>query len=268
MKGCARIGSLLCLLLMGQSPQVFARSYNCHLPGFILPLSGQIVPRNTKIWIGGGPYAWGATRPVEQGRVKLRGPTNEIGLDFASIETEEFVITILLPRAQLDADSTYELLLLDSMGWTPVLTFDTSDELDSEPPEVPEVTVTDVVNNGCANGAEIDIETDGDFVVLNHTGTTLDPRTLNGDVSVLQPAHQQVWFGREKSVCGRTTWEYAKLRSRTDVRAGVFDLAGNFSGWSQPEELGLYGCRFEQKSTMAGVVAMLLLLFGIGRRRK
>ena len=265
--GCTCVGLLLCLLLVGQSQQVFARSYVCDYSTFVLPLDGQIVPWNTKIWIG---YSQELVLGVERFAVAIRRPSGEIdtNLDFSYINTEEMFVVIVSPRTVLDPNSHYEVLAgTRTESWAKVLAFDTSDELDSEPPEVPEVTVADVVNSGCTSGATLDIETDGDLVVLNHTGTTLNPATLSGDVSILQPEHE-LWFGDSADPCSPATWEYAKPRARTDVRAGAFDLAGNFSGWSSPEELGLYGCRFERKGTMVGSVAMLLLLFGIGRRRK
>ena len=43
-------------------------------------------------------------------------------------------------------------------------------------------------------------------------------------------------------VCGTSNWSFEESGDAVSTRLGAFDYAGNFSGWSAPEDIGAGGC--------------------------
>ncbi len=103
-------------------------------------------------------------------------------------------------------------------------------------------------------------------VVLDRAeSSTLDPVTLDGEVTAIVksfPGTPTRTLELGEAPC-LDNWPGAKRGAETTVRLGAFDLAGNFSGWSEPEEVGIDGCDLGAGSGSPFAALVLLI-----RRRK
>ncbi len=97
-----------------------------------------------------------------------------------------------------------------------------------------------------------------------------DEEAADGVVSLIaHPDDSVLTVGR--SSCG-TNWPDAEEGDSTELRYGVYDLAGNFSGWSEPITLTVIepeGCSCSASASRSSLFAgALLLLVGIRRRAR
>jgi hypothetical protein len=84
-----------------------------------------------------------------------------------------------------------------------------------------------------AVGFEFDVTHDGAVVLVDLDGTgRFDATTLSGEVADLT-VDRRVFLGRK--ICSQN-WPGVDTGSKAQVRFGVLDAAGNFSGWSAPVE--------------------------------
>jgi hypothetical protein len=105
-------------------------------------------------------------------------------------------------------------------------------------------------------------------VVLDRAGTSIfNTATIDGDVSAVIQVYPDTSSHTMEVGAGECldNWPGAKRGAETTVRLGAFDLAGNFSGWSEPEEVRIEGCNIGANagSPLAVFVPVLLV-----RRRR
>lgn len=224
------------------------------------------VPTNTRIWcgneLGGNPLS-------------LSDPEGEAVSGTSSlITTVEFELGVFEPDEELRPNTTYSV----ECGYSSHSFTTGSARLDSAPP-VPDPT------NWSAHAYEDSTWGDtfyitfegasakGTLVVVDLEGSAnLNPDAPSGSVTQAVLPPEFIALGRGPCVGG---WEGAGLRAKADVALGAFDVAGNFSGWSEPVEVafpGRYtnqgGCQFAPGGAPVPF-AMLSGFFWIGiwRRR-
>ena len=107
-------------------------------------------------------------------------------------------------------------------------------------------------------------------MVLDIAGeSSLDANSVSGVVTDIFTSGLGIIIGNED--CGRYNWNFDD-GSATDVRFGVFDLAGNFSGWTEPQDVDP-GCGSrvgpgtrQSSSGFFGLLAVVLVV--VVERRK
>ncbi len=102
-----------------------------------------------------------------------------------------------------------------------------------------------------AVGFDFDVTHDGAVVLVDLGAARLDPATLTGEVADLA-IERRVFVGRH--VC-RENWSGVDTGSKAQVRFGALDVAGNFSGWTEPFEARTPSFRGLGCSTVSGALA-------------
>lgn len=234
-----------------------------------LPVDGsEGVPTNTKIWldgflecVGGAPMAW---RLLDPDGVEVAYRSRCV----LSHNIADALLT-LHPVEPLRPDTMY---VVEEGEGNPVLRFTTGALPDLESPSLPVEIDREVEHtrpNSCSDQrthqATLTLEGDGALFVLDAGDAgALDVAAIAGEV-VEMSGEPRLRLG--SSLChGDNFPGGASRRAETAIRYGAFDLAGNFSGWTEPDALSLGGC-----SVAAGQVApgwlLLLMLLGRGRGR-
>lgn len=257
-------------LALGVARPVRACSCDLALYGVMAPSEGSTVPRNARIWIG---YFDGDFDDVE-----LRNLNQDVVIDFEQSEItirEGLAITVLSPRELLEpGEYAFELPNF------PQVLFEVADEIDATPPELPELehvepTVNDDDDDSCGTyrGAQLRLEAEGIVLALGaeHDEPDTDPpagRVMSATVASEDQAH----FGFDVP-CGDGPWPGGESVA---LRFGSFDLAGNFSGLSDPETIERpedTSCsvalgRPRHKGALALLTLLALTLIGRVRRVK
>lgn len=232
-----------------------------------LPTDGaEGVPTNTKIWLDGLldcfldiPTTW---RLLDLDGVEIAYSSHCV----LSRNSYDALLT-LHPVEPLRPNTTY--VVEESQG-NPVLSFTTGSGPDHVAPGLPVEVDRDVVHgrpDQCDDSwthlATITVDGEGALFVLNAGGLdALDVGAIAGEVSEMS-GEPRLSLG--KSGChGDNFPGGASRRADTTVRHGAFDLAGNFSGWTEPQGLSLAGCSLAGQAGPGWLLWPLLL----GRRRR
>jgi uncharacterized protein (TIGR03382 family) len=197
-----------------------------------------------------------------------------VAITYSELVGDMEVLGVYTPAEDLQPGMRYTAL--DSNGRL-LTTFTAGTEALTAGPELPEEISREAHSDargptpldscGYSDLVEIRLRTDGLFVVANVTGADeLDAETLSGTAS-------QMSFDRTLRIgtAGCTfSWPDAEPNATTEVRYGAFDLAGNFSGWTEADKItlpaaGTTGC--SAAGSAAPTFAMLLLGLVAIRRR-
>ncbi len=224
------------------------------------------VPTNTRLWVGTS-WLYELTTP----RLRKAGEAVDLAFTISTIETSNGPLDVYTPGAPLAPKTAYELLACDSETCdAPQLRFTTGPDADLDPPPVP----IEVDRSGDAGGsglnscgkyksATVSLDAEG-LLVAEIDGGMLDPLTLSGTTTVAT-LDAGIVVGR-----GGCFMHWPTSEDSAPVRYGAFDLAGNFSGWTEPDTLTIgrgCGCR----SDAPGAPAVLLLAvaaLALRRRRR
>lgn len=254
-------GALIAASLVSVPAEACSRIAQIGIKGFeVLPADGSRVPRSTSLWLR-------SDVTVEKSGVMLndvsavrlldeRGKPVSLSTSAVRVAGERVsTLFVLRPMAILDANSTYKVELDGA-----VLTrFTTSQEIDTQPPELPKARVTDV--KGETFGATSCGGPSSVTVVLDAPGDVnfLVPATTNA--STMPGAALAVTVGRDITAV-------AVPEGSVDLRVIAFDLSGNMAMSS--EQLTTFvptdavGC----SSTMAGPGLGVLVVVAMFLRRR
>lgn len=179
-----------------------------------------------------------------------------------SEDSSEF--TVLHPLKDLAPNTTYTITT--SFG---TQEFTTSAGPLTTPPPVPEIEELEQERSRDCGGklyrATYILRGSGAVFLLDTAETAiLAPEDIAGDVTAF--ANGPVF--RLGATCGgfENVPSAPTRNSTTTVRFSSFDLAGNFSGWSEPEELTFGGCNLGGSSSPPSLALLPLLL--LRRRRR
>ncbi len=200
---------------------------DCEFPRVTLPITGdKNVPTNTKIWIN----AWGC----EQAIVQKQG-----GMPVATTASRFGNITVIQPAADLEMGSTYEVTNCNGLS-SVVTTFTVTEGPDTTAPEKPTFTIGETQSSGSSFSScgeelyvPLDVKYQGAVLVLDVAGrSTLVPETFTGEpVDAFFPGNKPL-VGY--AICSSNNWDFDKDGDAVNTRLGAFDLAGNFSGMTEP----------------------------------
>jgi MYXO-CTERM domain-containing protein len=275
---------LFALCLLVSSLPGVALACSCMEPGatfLTAPQDGAVdVPPNALVWVGGS-----ATRGLFAGEERF--PIELIGPDDLPVPGVEGrlsssfdVVDVFTPDAELEAGTTYRVVVNGAVQST----FTTGSEPDHEAPDVPdEAAITTwsdppVIPDGasCGTGRAshgISVEWQmGDrvLILLDRDGVAdVDVELVQGQV----PALSNFGFASLGSgfACGGDNWSEAAHGAKTDLSYGGFDIAGNFSGWSEPETVTVRtraGCDASGSGQPLGLAGLLVLGGLVGLRRR
>ena len=212
------------------------------------------VPTNTRIW-GDEPN----TRLLDDAGVEVPATRTTV-----TDPLGQGMFTVLRPLTELRPHSVYTV---DTAPGTH--TFFTGAGPLSEPPPIPEIDELEQDHyRDCGQlqySASYTLHGAGVVYLLDTASTTtFDPVNLVGEVSGFSSS-PSFYLGPK---CGGADNfpGGASRHASTTVRFAALDVAGNFSGWSEPEELTLTGCQLGSDPSLALLVMMPLLL-GSRRRR-
>ena len=275
--------TLLASLVAATATFVAAPSFACSClfgwSEFVAPADGAAgVPTNAKIWIGGSHWGAGEGNPAELRLVDSAGEEVEVAL--SEMWGDSQVLAVLSPSAPLEVGASYSVL---KQGGESLSTFVVGEGEDVEAPGLPVETGREASSDargpfppsscGYSDMVVIDVQSDGLFVVANITDEdALDTEALSGEAS-------QMGFEGEirMGTAGCTfSWPGAEPGATTEVRLGTFDIAGNFSGWTEDEAIALplagttttgSSCSAATSAT-PGVFALLFAFLGLAAVRR
>ncbi len=233
---------------------------------FIAPADGAVdVPTNTRIWIGGvdtGPWLRDASGAEVAGTV-------------SSLRSRAGIVRIFTPDAPLRPGVTYT-----GYGGSPgSATFTVGSGPDTTPPALPSITSrqhypgrtfgTAFGGSSCDSGDDrlltLDIADRAMLTLVDINETSnLNASVPEGPISVMSVEHT-VNIGRTACI---NTWEGT---GDMGVRLAAFDIAGNFSGWSEEsaEVVETVGCSCDSTSfRQAGGPLLAALGLGLLMRRR
>lgn len=262
-----RLSFVLAAVAVLQTAPAIARACSCGGdPAVLWPaMDANGIPTNTRIWINDGFSFYEFTRP----HLRKAGETVDVDFTVSTIETSGTTMTVYTPDAALAPNTTYELMDCDSeMCEAPYVRFTTGAEPDLDPPAIPVETNRSGESGGsrrdsCGKykAAEVIVDAEG-LLVMEIDGGSLDPKTLSGDTTVLT-LERAITVGS-----GACLMHWPTSDDTAPVRYAAFDLAGNFSGWTEPDSLTIGGgcsCR----SDAPGAPPLLLLaVVALGMRRR
>ncbi|MCO4770923.1 MAG: hypothetical protein KDA24_12895 [Deltaproteobacteria bacterium] len=264
--------ALFALTLLASSVPALALACSCMEPGatwFVAPEDGAVdVPVNALVWAGGG-----MTRGLFEGEDKFAIEVlDDQGVVLPGIEgrlnASMEVVDVFTPDFALQPNHTYSVRINDTVHST----FTTGEAVDVEAPQIPEETERDSWSNpptlpdgfSCgggqaSHGVSFGFDMNGSVLVLldNDGAADVDVELIEGSL----PAMSVFGFTSIGNgfACGGDNWEGAGLGATTDVRYASFDVAGNFSGWSEDETVKVTprGCSAAGGSSPVGIFALL-----------
>jgi len=259
---------------------------------FLAPADGSTdVPTNTRIWVGGFQFGGDSLTTEELNLsppfILARDDGAQVELIASIIKGNNELIAVFTPAAELVAGGVYslgeEIYSLDNPVPTLVVlaTFTVGAEADLEAPELPSELARSssasprvagqVSSCGPTDVVDLSIEATGQVLLAQvGEGRDFDTEALDGEVSELSLDGEL-----DLGVGGcRWSWPEAKPGATADAQWGALDLAGNFSGWTEPTEIVIpaAGCSCSTQGAGvpagSGAILALLLLIGGGRRRR
>lgn len=252
-------------LLIATTPRV-AAPCDCAVPGlaFVAPADGASeVPLNARVWSGGVD-----ARLLDAGGV-------EVAASITRIDVDGIAIRVLAPLALLQPGATYTIER-GSGSTSFVVGATRDDEAPAAPREMTRRTVVfDAHESQTCGGrgeyyVELQLEHEGLFALVDRDATTtLDGRAPSGAVSTAAFDGVAALLG--SGACVRS-WPEAAPGSSAGVRFATFDVAGNFSGWSDSSEVEIPGgceCTATEPTTSTpGLLVALTLLAALALRRR
>jgi hypothetical protein len=214
------------------------------------PTDGEVVPTNTRIWLD-AETATEASIYVDPREPTLVGPDGAVTLDRVTIATPIGDLHVYTPTAPLAPAPPDEGGPGGPDECDRVLaSFRTAVVADDAAPELPTIDRVYTQSGFVRLDAEF-----SELLVVDRDGGDFDPDALAGELlAVVRPS-------------GMIDLATADLPdAEAGLRFGVYDLAGNFSGWTEPlavdsEEAG---CRTVPRAPLPLLLAPLLAL----RRRR
>ena len=251
-----------------------ARACSCAEETALFPLNGATdVPTNTKIWVHGtmALFDRDSDHPFT---LHLASPGREVPGRTLELAPRLFVF---IPDEQLAPGVTYQVD--PSHGVSDSIWFTVGAAEDVSAPELPVFSVERGEadeDNGCGSSAfaTVHVEAANAITVMDVGKTSaLAVERISGHVSDgFGPGEDSTIVGFRG--CSVTTWSEAKRGATTTVRLGRFDMAGNFSGWTDSQDVEIHGgcgCSVTSESsawrTAIGILC-LVLLGRDARRRK
>ncbi|MCC6523650.1 MAG: hypothetical protein IT373_13425 [Polyangiaceae bacterium] len=229
-----------------------------------------VVAANTKIWLEGpgvGSLTCGPLLDAAQQTV----PTTRTELATRGVRAVVFT-----PVADLGVGAAYSLEC-DHYGQKVVSSFTVTEPADDTAPAVPLAELGEAEHDGSGSSScgeadyvPVTLQHEGGIVVVDIAGQgVLDATGPSGTVNDVYADDGYLVGGK---ICGRHhNWDFDDDGAAEDVRFGTFDLAGNFSGWSEPQEVSVgCSCRLGPTSSGAGDAAAVagLALVGLARLRR
>ena len=247
------------------------------------PEEGQAsVPLNTRIWVGGG-----ITRGLRDG--ETQHPIELLdseGVVLPGTETRLRgnwdLFDVFTPDFLLEPGATYTI----RVNGEDQASFSTGVTEDTEAPAPPTVSERrtwsrpatppdgfSCGDNSASHGFSLSFDQHLDSFLIITDGNDLadvDVDAIEGDVPSLSPflnAAMGVGFG-----CGGDNWLDARNGAEATFRAGSYDLAGNFSGWSEDETIIVRPAPVTEGCSAVGPASpslfALFLLGGVVLRRR
>ena len=212
------------------------------------PEDGQVdVPLNALIWVGAG-ITRGLYEDEEQHAIELLDPSGAVMTGGEGrLRGNWDWFDVFTPDLLLEPSSTYSIRVNGEIQ----ATFTTGTESDTEAPEQPVETERrtwsrgpTIVDGGmCGDGSpshgfSLSFAENADtfITILDAEGLAdVDVDAIEGDVPALS-AWQSVSGGRGFG-CGGDNWDGARNGAEATFRVGSFDIAGNFSGWTEDDTI-------------------------------
>ncbi len=243
----------------------------------LAPADGETdAPTNARVWVGAGLF-WGS-RGSSAERVSLLdgagAPVDAVATEMAGYID---LVVVLTPAAPLISGETYSIQVDEDevLG-----TFTVGGDSDTDAPAIPAELDRESSSSarhpnmmsscGPTDVVSLELEPTGLIYVANIEGVDgLDPDGLTGEASELS-ATPELYIG---SAGCTWSWPDAEPHASTTVRWGAFDIAGNFSGWSEPSDVTIpaagCSCTLEGGAPpAAGAAAAVLALAALGLRRR
>lgn len=223
------------------------------------------VPTNTSIWLGISEEFDFHVDALEQEFVLFSPEGESLELSSTRIMVDDGDVLVITSTAQLEANARYELWLCDGMRCRDEVTdFVTGDGPDFQPPELP--TELDREHDGrgpgpCGRAKWVDftVEHEGILLVDVAGAANIDAEARTGRAT-LATSSPHFTLGRGLCLGG---WPGGRS---ADIRLAAFDLAGNFSGWSEPTSVSLSGCGCHTSGRDGSWLALVCVL-ALSRRR-
>lgn len=268
----------LAIIVAGALPrQAWACSCAFDDTQMLAPADGETdVPTNARVWIGAGLY-WGERGDSEYRLQLLDEDGTPVDVVITELAGYIDMIAVLTPAAPLSPGMVYEI---EVDGEETLGTFEVGSDSDSDAPAVPAELDRESSSSarhpnmmsscGPTDVVSLTLEDTGLVYVANIEGVDgMDTDGLTGEASELSPS-PELYIG---SAGCTWSWPDAEPHASTTVRWGAFDIAGNFSGWSDPATVSIpaAGCTCTLDGatpSAAGVTAALLALVGLGLRRR
>jgi hypothetical protein len=223
------------------------------------------VPTNTSIWLGFSHNFELQLEALGQEFVLFSPEGESLQLSSTRIIVDAGFLLVITPNAPLEANARHELWLCDAMTCRDEVTnFVTGDGPDLEVPELPIELDREHDGHGpgpCgrARWVTFEVEHEGILLVDVSGAASLDAEARTGRTT-LATSSPRFTLGEGLCLLG---WPGGKSN---DIRLGAFDLAGNFSGWSEPTSVSLSGCGCHTSGRKGSLLALIGLL-ALYRRR-
>ncbi len=231
---------------------------------FVLP-AGEAAPSNSKVWIGLAQFEDTGCESIE-----LRHEGVSVDVDCSAIEVRGQLVERLLvlePQEELTPGERY---FVNGVGAEH--SFVVEAITDDEPPDLPDVQVSPSASGASLDFTGFDDDSEGLIVVDADGGAKLSVDTMTGRLTSATTRDSAFIHLGARGECVPRSWpgdEDIEPGSTAIIKYGVFDLAGNFSGWSEPEVLTVKsGCTVNpsQQSGNWPTFALVLLLLVSTRR--
>jgi hypothetical protein len=274
MKGAAVVAVVVCALAHAES--VHACSCGDPTLGFVVfPEPGaRDVPANTLIWLDSIAMQSGARFNAS---IVLRPSGSATPIEFTTTTITASVkeVNVLHPAAPLQPGA-YVVLVNDAQ----VTEFEVADSLDDIPPTPPrEIGRQSNASipgpwNLCGDSYYVSFDLEGDGLIhlldINES-ERIDDALVTGDAADISAG--PLLAGR--TAC-ETTWPEAGALTHGNMRFASFDIAGNFSDWSEPfgvtTPLIGCGCSGNASTDFVSFIALCFMLRWLagtcGRRRR
>ncbi len=271
-RSIATLALLGVAMALGASRSAHAAS--CALPSAtVLPDEQSTdVPTNTRIW-------WVSDAPLFAGLEQCDTPPRLLDANGTEIPSTLSVLrhmAVLTPSQRLEPmEYTVEHGCLEEPGhlYEPQSVFTVLDGAteDLEAPETPDMGVGEPDVARSEGGDIVALQIEGEFediLLLDIGGTaTLDPDALTGEVTTTS-LRDDFWLSSADCAVPRSELQAG---TSTTFAFASFDLAGNFSGWTEPEPLTIAqseGCQCSAAGDRPSFGWAALFLLGLVARRR
>jgi hypothetical protein len=236
------------------------------------------IPVNTRIWVGAKHTLLNEGSrldiPREVQLLKADDLSKVAGtqslLDTADIETSGMAFSVFTPSQVLETQTEYQVVVQGEI----LAQFITGEHQDTTAPDIPENRITGTTaHDPDSTGFECSFPATATYEwesmedapirlvaqIVDRNAPDLDEDTLEGALEVVTT--EKVFTVAEFSDAEIITLQFA-----------AFDLAGNFSGWSAPQETQLrsggVGCACMKRRVPIPISLGLLLFLGLSLKRR